>query len=237
MKSWLRYLLLTFWLVLTVQFNTVAAELYRYKNEDGVTVLDSHVPARYVKNGYTILSLDGRVLEVVVRALSDKEIRDRDRSLAEEERITREKREREITDQNLMRLYATPGDVIRARDSKISSIDSLIETQEGTIQRLEAQKRQQESALADIERAGGVVGKDRLARIRTLESRIAQIESEIMKKEEEKGALNIAYAEDLKRVKELAGVNANVFILCNLFQNCFFQNHLFQSHLLQMRVF
>ena len=80
MKSWLRYLLLTFWLGLTVQFNTVAAELYRYKNEDGVTVLDSHVPARYVKNGYTILSLDGRVLEVVVRALSDKEIRDRDRS-------------------------------------------------------------------------------------------------------------------------------------------------------------
>jgi len=203
MKSWLRYLLLTFWLGLTAQFNTVAAELYRYKNEDGVTVLDSHVPARYVKNGYTILSLDGRVLEVVVRALSDKEIRDRDRRLAEEERITREKREREIADQNLMRLYATPGDVIRARDSKISSIDSLIETQEGTIQRLESQKRQQESALADIERAGGVIGKDRLARIRTLESRIAQVESEIMKKEEEKGALNIAYAEDLKRVKEL----------------------------------
>ena len=31
-----------------------AAELYRYNNEDGVTVLDSHVPARYVKDGYTI---------------------------------------------------------------------------------------------------------------------------------------------------------------------------------------
>lgn len=30
----------------------VLAELYKYTNEDGVTVLDSHVPARYVKNGY-----------------------------------------------------------------------------------------------------------------------------------------------------------------------------------------
>ena len=203
MKSWLRYLLLTFWLGATAQFNTVAAELYRYKNEDNVTVLDSHVPARYVKNGYTILSLDGRVLEVVPRALSDKEIRDRDRRLAEEERLAREKREREIVDQNLMRLYATPGDVIRARDAKISSIDSLIKTQEGTIQRLQSQKRQQESALADIERAGGVIGKDRLARIRTIDSRIAQVESEIRKKEAEKGTLNVSYAEDLKRVKEL----------------------------------
>lgn len=203
MKPLLRYLLLTFLLGSSVQFNTVAAELYRYKNEDSVTVLDSHVPARYVKNGYTILSLDGRVLEVVPRALSDREIRDRDRRLAEEERIAREKREREIIDQNLMRLYATPGDVIRARDAKISSIENLIKTQEGTIQRLQSQKRQQESALADIQRAGGVIGKDRLARIRTLDSRIAQVESEIRKKENEKGSLNIAYAEDLKRVKEL----------------------------------
>lgn len=63
MKPWLRYLLLTFWLGATVYFNTVAAELYRYKNEDSVTVLDSYVPARYVKNGYAILSMGGRVLK------------------------------------------------------------------------------------------------------------------------------------------------------------------------------
>tara|TARA_B110000438_G_scaffold14316_1_gene13738 strand:+ start:101 stop:256 length:156 start_codon:yes stop_codon:yes gene_type:complete len=48
-----------------------------------------------------------------------------------------------------------------------------------------------------------VIGKDRLARISSLENRIAQVESEIAKKEDEKGTLNIAYAEDLKRVKEM----------------------------------
>ena len=203
MKPWLRYLLLTFWLGVTVYFNTVAAELYRYKNEDSVTVLDGYVPARYVKSGYAILSLDGRVLEVVPRALSDREIRERDRSLAAAESIASAKRKREIVDQNLMRLYGAPSDVIRARDAKISSIVSLIETQEGAIKRLQFQKRQQESVLADIERAGGVIGKDRLARISSLENRIAQVESEIAKKEDEKGTLSIAYAEDLKRVKEM----------------------------------
>jgi hypothetical protein len=78
----------------------------------------------------------GRVLEVVSRALSDTEIRDLDRRLAEEESIAREKRGRVIVYLNLMRLYGTPDDVIRARDAKISSIVSLIETQDGTIQRL-----------------------------------------------------------------------------------------------------
>ncbi len=180
-----------------------AAELYKYLNEDGVTVLDSHVPARYVKNGYTILSLDGRILEVVPRALSEEEIRERDRKLAEQERLERERREREIADQNLMRLYGSPNDVLRALDAKVSSIDGLIETQKGNITRLETQKRQLESALADIERAGGTISRDRLARIRTIENRILQIESEIQKKEEEKEALRVSYAADLKRVKEL----------------------------------
>jgi hypothetical protein len=102
-----------------------------------------------------------------------------------------------------MWLYSAPVDVIRARDAKISSIVSLIETQGGAIKRLQFQKRQQESALADIERAGGVISKDRLARINALENRIAQVESVIAKKEDEKGTLSITYAEDLKRVKEM----------------------------------
>ena len=54
-------------------------ELFKYVNEDGVTVLDSRIPARYVRSGYTVLSSDGRVLEVVARALTDEEIRERDR--------------------------------------------------------------------------------------------------------------------------------------------------------------
>ncbi|MEK9822018.1 MAG: hypothetical protein VXA40_05640 [Gammaproteobacteria bacterium] len=203
MKSWARTIAFTLGLTLVSLSSGVAAELYRYKNEDGITVLDSHVPARYVKNGYAILSLDGRVLEVVPRALSEEEIRERDRRLAEEERQAREKREREIADQNLMRLYGTPADVIRARDAKLASIDSMISTQQGNIERLEVQKRQQEAALADIERAGGVIGRDRLARIRNIDTRIAQIESEIEKKVEEKAGLKLSYAEDLKRVKEL----------------------------------
>ena len=123
--------------------------------------------------------------------------------IGQQKMIAIKKREREIADQNLMRLYGAPGDVIRARDAKISSIVGMIETHEGTIIRLQNQKRQQESALADIERAGGVIGKDGLARISSLENRIAQIESEIAKKEDEKGVLSIAYAEDLKCVKEM----------------------------------
>lgn len=107
-------------------------------DEDGVNVLDSNVPARYVKNGYTMLSLDGRVLEIAPRALTDEEMRLRDRRLAEERQIERLAREQKVADQNLLRISSTPEDVIRARDIKLASIEGFINTNQTNLVRLES---------------------------------------------------------------------------------------------------
>ena len=107
-------------------------------DEDGVIVLDINVPARYVKNGYTMLSLDGRVLEIAPRALTDEEMRLRDRLLAEERQIERLAREQKVADQNLLRISSTPEDVIRARDIKLASIEGFINTNQTNLVRLES---------------------------------------------------------------------------------------------------
>ena len=181
----------------------VHAELYKYVNEDGVTVLDSHVPARYVKNGYTIISLDGRVLEVVARALTDDEIRDRDQRLAEQAERDRITREQKIADDNLLRLYGAPEDVTRARDTKLASIDGFINTSRSNLARVKAQKRNLEQSAADTERAGGAVSRQHLERIRSVENRIRQYEAEIQQKLDEAERLRQQFAKDLQRVREL----------------------------------
>ncbi len=179
------------------------AELYKYVNEDGVTVLDSHVPARYVKNGYSILSLDGRILEVVPRALTDEEIRERDRALAEQRAREKAEREQKIADQNLLRIYGSPEDVVRARDTKLASIEGFINTSRGNVARLESQKRSLETQLANIERAGGSIGKERLAQIRSIENRTRSNEAEIQEKIGEMDQLRATFSADLKRVRDL----------------------------------
>lgn len=183
-------------------------ELYKYVNEDGVTVLDSHVPARYVKNGYSILSLSGRVLEVVPRALTDDEIRIRDQALAEQRAREKAEREQKIADQNLLRIYGSPEDVVRARDTKLASIEGFINTSRGNVTRLESQKRNLESQLADIERAGGTISKDRLNQIRSIENRIRSNEAEIQEKIGEMDQLRTSFSVDLKRVRELYDAGA-----------------------------
>jgi chromosome segregation ATPase len=184
---------------------SACAELYKYTNEDGVTVLDSHVPARYVKNGYTILSLDGRVLEVVPRALTPKERRERDQKLARQQKEEEAKKKQEISDQNLLRLYSTPEDVVRARDTKLASIKGFIQTSNENITRLEEQKRNIEASLADVERAGGTIDKNQLDRIHSIENRVGQIKQEIKDKQNEMTELRSSFAADLKRVRELYG--------------------------------
>ncbi|HAD09043.1 MAG TPA: hypothetical protein DCF62_06145, partial [Porticoccaceae bacterium] len=60
--SWFLVLLLfTVWLPLGAS----ASMLYRYKNSDGVTVMDQTIPPEYVNNGYEVLSKSGRVVKVV----------------------------------------------------------------------------------------------------------------------------------------------------------------------------
>ena len=48
-----------------------AAELYRYQNEAGITVVDWVIPAACVSSGYEILNESGQVARVVPSAKTD----------------------------------------------------------------------------------------------------------------------------------------------------------------------
>ena len=181
----------------------LAAEVFKYMDDDGVTVLDDHVPPNFVKNGYTVLDATGRVVRIVPRSLTDEEIAERDRRLAIEERIRNEAAEREAADEALLRLYSGPNDVKRARDTKVASVEKSANTARIDLHRVQDQKRQLEARIADIERADGTIPQQHLDRIATLDETIQQLEAEIDAKEAEKDQLMLDYAAVLTRVLEL----------------------------------
>ena len=61
---WRKYLLFAILLGACVG-SLMAAELYRYQNEAGITVVDWVIPAAYVSSGYEILNGSGRVVRAV----------------------------------------------------------------------------------------------------------------------------------------------------------------------------
>ena len=79
----------------------------------------------------------------------------------------------------------------------------MINAQQSNIQRLETQKRDQESVLADIQRRGEVISDERIERLQQIGARIEQLEQEIADKQDEKQRIVVSFAADLARVKEL----------------------------------
>ena len=51
--------------------SVTAAELYRYQNEDGITVVDRVIPGAYVSRGCEVLNESGQVVRVVPPAKMD----------------------------------------------------------------------------------------------------------------------------------------------------------------------
>jgi chromosome segregation ATPase len=114
-------------LTLGVSLSVQAANIYKYKDDQGNEILGSRVPAEYVKNGYQVLNERGRVIQEVARVLTPEELA----ALSDEQeqqRLAEEAaRKQEEDDRLLLRLYRSPEEVIRRRDTTIGELDAQIE--------------------------------------------------------------------------------------------------------------
>lgn len=103
-----------------------AANIYRYTDNNGKVIVGSQVPAEFVKNGYTIMNERGQILEEVPRTLSAEERAAQEQSLAQQQQSEQQRLQQQEEDTLLLRLYRTPAEVVRMRDSKVEELDAQI---------------------------------------------------------------------------------------------------------------
>ena len=170
--------------------------IYRYKNHQGVTVMDSAIPPEFVSKGYEVLSRTGKVLKVVAPALEGEEAEQ-----VRAERLAREEQAR--IDLQLRRSYSNVGDIDAAKARNLESL-------RGNIQILEANKgsanERLESSLAraaELERSGRKVPEDILKNISNLEQEIKSIKLQIKQREVEYQSVSDRFEQDRKRFLEI----------------------------------
>jgi len=183
------------------------AELYKFRNAEGDLVIAQSIPPELAKNGYTIMSDNGEIIQVVPAALTEEElaaaaINGEALRLMEEEKIRQAK-----ADEVLKRLYKSPGDVIYARDIKIKQLDKQIERVQERQQKNVERRQQLMATAAAQERSGQSVDELILQQIAATENRIehAREEMEILAKE--KTDLVISYNKDYERIRLLYGLD------------------------------
>src|SRR5690606_38142570 len=126
-------------LLLPLSGVAAAAELYRYVDDKGVTVLSRQgVPPEFIGKGYEVLNDQGRVLRVVPPAPT-----------AEEFARIQAVKARAGSDAQLLRLYSSVDDVDRARERKLAELDGVTGVARGNLQSVRTQQANLQSQAAD----------------------------------------------------------------------------------------
>jgi hypothetical protein len=170
---------------------------YRYTNEKGVTVMDSRIPPDYVKNGYEVVTLSGRVLEVVSPALSPEEA---------QELMAQREREVELAERDgyLLRRYSTVADIEAAKKRKLADFDASMAMLRGNASNMEAQIKSIQSRAANIERAGRQVPKVLLENLENLHIQLEKAKRQIELRLDDKKALEEQFDRDIERFMQIA---------------------------------
>jgi len=188
-------------LVAAVSFSTSAnaKQLYRYLTDKGVPTIDDHVPPEFTKNGYEILSPDGRVLQTIPRQLTGVE-GERKRAADAEAKRLRE------WDKNLLLRYSSVDDIAAARERALREIDARMSILRSNLQSAKAQVEHEQEKAADMERRGGKVPEEMTANIAKLKMEAASTEESIAERQKEKEAARVSYQKDIDRFKTLQDV-------------------------------
>lgn len=176
-----------------------ASKLYRYTTDRGVVAVDDHVPPEFVKNGYEVLSPDGRVLESVPRQLVGEEGARKRAAEAEAKRLRE-------WDKNLLLRYSSVDDIAAAQVRALREIDVRISILRSNLLSAKAQVEHEQEKAADTERKGGTVPAVITTNIEKLKGEAAGIETAIAERVHEKEKTRVSYQRDIERFKTLQNV-------------------------------
>jgi hypothetical protein len=182
--------------LVAAQQKTTSKVVYRYKNKEGITVLDSTIPPQYVNSGYEIMSLSGKVIKVVAPVARG----------AEGERMHREKlaaKERERDDIQLRRSYSNVADIDAAKTRNLESLRGNISILQANLVSTKNRLQESQSQAAAIERGGRQLPEDLLKNINALMQGERDIELQIQQREEELKAVEKKFDDDRARFIEI----------------------------------
>lgn len=185
----------TLLLSLLLPLSGVAAELYRYVDDKGVTVLSRQgVPPQFIGKGYEVLNDQGRVLRVIPPAPT-----------AEEYARMQADKARASSDAQLLRLYSNLDDVDRARERKLAEIDGVIGVARGNLQSVRTQQANLQGQAAEHERAGREVPANLLQQINNLKDEQQRLLRDIARYQQVRKDAEAGFAADRARLADLFG--------------------------------
>lgn len=190
--------LLAFGLLVGFAVSSQAATkvVYRYKNNEGITVMDNKIPAEYASKGYEIVTTTGKLIKVVPPSLTKEEAeRQKAEKLAREERIK--------ADIDLRRSYSEVADIDAAKERNLASLSANIGILKSNLEATRQDLANETARAASYERSGRKVTDELLRKIDGLQNKEKDLTQQIKQREKEYQEVSDKFDADKKRFIEI----------------------------------
>ena len=115
-----------------------AKKYYRFVNDEGQTILIDQLTPEAVNKGYDVINDQGQLVQSVPPAKTLGELQEEKQRQLEEKRQKREQQRQIRRDAELLRLFGSAEDIMRARDSALLGIEQRQELNSNDQQLLKA---------------------------------------------------------------------------------------------------
>ena len=184
----------------------VAENLYRYRADNGVLVVDFHVPVEYADNGYEVLDASGVGVSVVPRAMTPEERANVALSRELQEDAKSEQQRLQNWDESLLLRYSTIADIEDARDRSLSDLKIRVSILKSNRRSLRQQVENAQARVAATERAGVDPQPIDLESIKLLKREIESTDDKITTREAQITEMTALYQRDIDRFEQLQDV-------------------------------
>ena len=184
-----------------------AANLYKYKDDQGREITGSRVPAEYVKNGYQVLNERGQVIEVVQRTLTTEERAAQSEQLEQKRLVEQAALRQEEEDRMLLRLYRSPEEVVRRRDSTIEQLEAQMIVLNSLLKDAEEKLAELEQRVVNNENAGNEIPANLIAQVEDATNERNRLATQLVRIESEIEAANTTAENNINRLKELLNLD------------------------------
>jgi chromosome segregation ATPase len=184
-----------------------AANLYKYKDDQGREITGSRVPAEFVKNGYQVLNERGQVIEVVQRTLTAEERAAQSEQLEQQRLLEQAALRQEEEDRMLLRLYRTPEEVVRRRDATIEQLEAQMIVLNSLLEDAEEKLAELEKRVVNNENAGTQIPANLTAQVEDASNEKNRLATQLVRLESEIEEAITTAEKNINRLKELLNLD------------------------------
>lgn len=173
-------------------------QLYRYRDDEGSTVMDYSLPPGVAEKGYQILSPTGRVVKTVPPA---SELKEKAREEKEEEVDEEQQRE----DAYIQRSYKSVEEVEQARERRLKQIRQEIAILEANLAEFQRRAKELREKAANYQASGKEPPASVLRVLGDLEEQQEGVLEQIAEREMQYREAQVRFERYVRRLRVLAG--------------------------------